>query len=135
MKERLQRMEEEAEKLRKIKQELEQMMGASTAVDKSEIDTRSTNYANILKILVPSSGRPSLKTNIVASLRALPTLNLRKPKGVDRALQLDESLIHDREIWVERKSTNMPGLSTTNRRPRGRGVRIREGVITSHNAT
>jgi len=45
--------------------------------------------------------------------------------SVDTAMALDDSLFRGRQIKVMPKRTNKPGLSTTNRPPRGRGFRAR----------
>ena len=42
--------------------------------------------------------------------------------SVETATALDESLFKGRQIKVNAKRTNRPGLSTTNRPPRGRGI-------------
>lgn len=44
-------------------------------------------------------------------------------EGMQNALALDESLFLGRQIKVSMKRTNKPGISTTNRPPRGRGIR------------
>merc|ERR1719348_563396 len=45
--------------------------------------------------------------------------------SVDTAMALDDSLFRGRQIKVLPKRTNKPGISTTNRPPRGRGFRGR----------
>merc|ERR1712012_206807 len=47
--------------------------------------------------------------------------------SVDTAMALDDSLFRGRQIKVLPKRTNKPGLSTTNRPPRGRGGGFRGG--------
>lgn len=41
---------------------------------------------------------------------------------METATALDDSLFKGRQIKVNAKRTNRPGLSTTNRPPRGRGL-------------
>merc|ERR1719244_2586675 len=45
--------------------------------------------------------------------------------SVQTAMALDDSLFRGRQIKVMPKRTNKPGISTTNRPPRGRGARGR----------
>lgn len=52
-------------------------------------------------------------------------IQFTEPDGMQNALALDESLFLGRQIKVNMKRTNKPGLSTTNRPPRGRGIRGR----------
>lgn len=53
--------------------------------------------------------------------------------GMQNALAMTDSLLRGRQIKVDQKRTNRPGLSTTNRPPfRGRGGRGRGGVIVKY---
>lgn len=52
-------------------------------------------------------------------------IQFTEPDGMSNALALDESLFLGRQIKVSSKRTNKPGISSTNRPPRGRGVRGR----------
>lgn len=46
-------------------------------------------------------------------------------EGMQNSLSLTDSLFLGRQIKVMAKRTNKPGISSTNRPPRGRGVRGR----------
>ncbi|KJH51809.1 hypothetical protein DICVIV_02000 [Dictyocaulus viviparus] len=48
-------------------------------------------------------------------------------EGMQMALAMSDSLLKGRQIKVMEKRTNRPGISTTNRPPRGRGYRGRGG--------
>lgn len=48
-------------------------------------------------------------------------IEFTEPEGKQNALALNESLFLGRQIKVTEKRTNKPGISTTNRPPRGRG--------------
>ncbi|KHN80926.1 Polyadenylate-binding protein 2 [Toxocara canis] len=48
-------------------------------------------------------------------------MEFAEKESVQTALALNDTLFHGRQIKVSPKRTNKPGMSTTNRPPRGRG--------------
>merc|ERR550534_482233 len=94
-------MEDEAEKLKQMQADVEKQLS------------------------VPTS--PTAATNLTfdGSPKGFAYVEFSDKDSVSTAMALDDSLFRGRQIKVMPKRTNKPGISTTNRPPRGRGGRSR----------
>lgn len=150
IKARVKEMEEEAEKLKQLQTEVTKQMtlGSPTGVtpvltaeEKAEIDNRSIYVGNV--------DYGATAEELEAHFHGCGTINRvtilcnkadGHPKGfayiefgskdfVETALAMNETLFRGRQIKVNPKRTNRPGMCTTNRFPRGAGIRGRGARI------
>merc|ERR1719220_2306763 len=154
IKARVREMEEEALKLKELQSEVDKQIGVSSpqhVLDRSNSNT-SINLTNEEKIEVDARSCYVGNVDYGATAEELEqhfhgcgsiqrvTILCNKfngnPKGfayveftdkdsVDTAMALDDSLFRGRQIKVLPKRTNQPGISSTNRPPRGRGSGFR----------
>ncbi|CAJ0593973.1 unnamed protein product [Cylicocyclus nassatus] len=149
-----QQMEEFEEEQRKIKQmqsDIEGQMNlprssngtSSPAVmtpeEKAEADSRSVYIGNVdYSVTAEELEKHFHGCGSVARVTILCDKFTGHPKGfayaefadkegMQMALAMTDSLLKGRQIKVMEKRTNRPGISTTNRPPRGRGYRGRGG--------
>ncbi|ESN89937.1 hypothetical protein HELRODRAFT_182947 [Helobdella robusta] len=138
MKERNQRMEEEikeSELLNKIIN-TPTITSATSEVDGRSIWVGNVDYGATLKGL----NKRFEQCGLIKRTKILRDKYSGKPKGfayiefldvvsIELALKLNDSLFCGRQIKVTAKRTNIHGLSTTDRKPRGRGIRSRGGPM------
>lgn len=134
---RVKEMAEEAEKLKKLQSEVDRTNTTLSEAEKKEVDSRSIFVGNVdygataeeLEQHFHGSGSVNRVTILCDKFSGHPKgfayIEFADRDSVDTAMALDESLFRGRQIKVVAKRTNMPGISTTNRPPRGRGVRGR----------
>lgn len=140
IKARVREMEEEAEKIRQMQNEVEKQMNRSTTStlstssveDKLDADARSIWVGNVdygstaeeLESHFHGCGAVSRVTILCDKFTGHPKgfayIEFAEKESVELAMALDESLFRGRQIKVTSKRTNRPGISTTNRPPRGR---------------
>lgn len=141
---RVKEMEEEAEKLKQMQEEVDRQMNISpnnksgsqqtlSLEEKQEIDTRSIYVGNVdYSTTADDLERHFHGCGSVNRVTILTDKYTGHPKGfayvefaekdsVQIAVALDESSFRGRIIKVCPKRTNKPGISTTNRGPAGRG--------------
>ncbi|PRP84782.1 polyadenylate-binding protein 2-like [Planoprotostelium fungivorum] len=128
---RVQEMEEEDEKLRKIQEQLSAEEGSSA--NKEDEDTRSVYVGNVdysttaaeLQQHFNSCGsinRTTIFCDRLGHPKGFAYLEFTDKDSVSNALLLNETTFKNRQIKVEPKRANVPGMSTTDRgRGRGRG--------------
>jgi len=145
IKARVREMEEEAAKLKKIQNEVSISMtspsagsgGAAAAnmsyEEKVEVDARSVYVGNVdygataeeLEQHFHGCGSINRVTILCNKFDGNPKgfayVEFTDKDCVDTAMALDDSLFRGRQIKVMPKRTNKPGISSTNRPPRGRG--------------
>lgn len=134
-------MEHDAEQLRTLSNLLDRIakpaLSEEEANAKAEIDARSVYIGNVdygatpLELQQHFSGsgvveRVTIMTNkVTGHPKGFAYLEFSLPEGARQAVStLDGSMFRDRELKVNLKRTNVPGISTTNRggaRGRGRG--------------
>jgi polyadenylate-binding protein 2 len=146
IKRRVKEMEEEAEKIRQMQNEVEKQMTrtpagqtpAANAVsaspsleDKVDADGRSIWIGNVdygataeeLEQHFHGCGPVNRITILCDKFTGHPKgfayMEFAEKDAVDLAMALDDSLFRGRQIQVTAKRTNRPGISTTNRPPRG----------------
>jgi len=146
MKARIQEMEEEAAKLKEMQKQVEEAMSTPAsfnmaAVNKEEVDSRSIYIGNVDYTCTPEDLQTHFKDcGIINRVTILCDKFTNQPKGfayiefasagaIANALELDGSMLHNRQLKVSSKRTNVPGISTTNRPPRG--FRARQMAIQS----
>ncbi|XP_076470959.1 polyadenylate-binding protein 2-B-like isoform X2 [Babylonia areolata] len=150
IKARVREMEEEAEKLKKMQNEVEKQMNLSSPTpaatsspfpsqeEKIEADTRSIYVGNVdygataeeLEQHFHGCGSVNRVTILCDKFSGHPKgfayVEFADKDSVVTAMALDESLFRGRQIKVNPKRTNRPGISSTNRgRARSRGGRGR----------
>ncbi|VDD87546.1 unnamed protein product [Enterobius vermicularis] len=141
---RMKEIEEEAQMIRKMQNDVEKQMNMSTTSsgnappqlsmeEKMEADSRSVYVGNVdycstaqeLAAHFHGCGCVNRVTILTDKFSGHPKgfayIEFADKEAVQTALQLDESLFRGRQIKVSAKRTNKPGVSTTNRPPRGRG--------------
>ncbi|XP_006818400.1 polyadenylate-binding protein 2-B-like isoform X2 [Saccoglossus kowalevskii] len=143
IKARVREMEEEAEKLKEMQNEVEKQMNMTSPTqmtpisleDKVEVDARSVYVGNVdysataeeLEAHFHGCGSVNRVTILCDKFTGHPKgfayIEYADKDSVQTSLALDESLFKGRQIKVLPKRTNRPGISTTNRGPRGRGFR------------
>jgi len=145
IKERVREMEEEAEKLKEMQSEVDRQMNLSSSSlgsptapsmeDKMDADTRSVWVGNVdygataeeLEAHFHGCGSINRVTILCDKFSGHPKgfafIEFADKDSVQTAEALDESLFRGRQIKVTAKRTNRPGISTTNRPPRGRSRR------------
>lgn len=148
IKARVREMEEEAEKIRQITTETDKQLMASppqaaaahpSLEEKMEADTRSIYVGNVdyactaeeLEQHFHGCGaivRVTIQCNkFDGHPKGFAYVEFAEKDSVGLSMTLDESLFKGRNLKIMPKRTNRPGLSTTNRfprgsrRPRGRG--------------
>lgn len=141
IKARVQEMEEEAEKLKQMHTEVDkQMMGSPPGInsqanmsleEKMETDCRSVYVGNVdygataeeLEQHFHGCGSINRVTILCNKYDGHPKgfayIEFGDADSVQTAMAMDESLFRGRQIKVMPKRTNKPGLSSTNRPPRG----------------
>uniref|UniRef100_A0A915Q1C5 RRM domain-containing protein n=1 Tax=Setaria digitata TaxID=48799 RepID=A0A915Q1C5_9BILA len=140
---RMKEIEEEAQLIRQMQSDVEKQMNMSTGSntsqsvasieDKIEADSRSIYVGNVdycstaeeLEAHFHGCGSVNRVTILTDKFTGHPKgfayIEFADKEAVQTALALDESLFRGRQIKVCAKRTNRPGVSTTNRPPRGRG--------------
>ncbi|KAK9512945.1 hypothetical protein O3M35_001248 [Rhynocoris fuscipes] len=145
IKARVREMEEEAEKLKQMQTEVDKQMnlGSPPATgatglnlsfeEKVEVDNRSIYVGNVdygataeeLESHFHGCGSINRVTILCNKFDGHPKgfayIEFADKDSVQTAMAMDESLFRGRQIKVNPKRTNRPGLSTTNRGFRGRG--------------
>lgn len=159
IKARVKEMEEEAEKLKQMQSEVNKQMtlGSPTGItaiplsleEKKEIDDRSIYVGNVdygataeeLEAHFHGCGSMNRVTILCNKSDGHPKgfayIEFGSKEFVETALAMNETLFRGRQIKVMSKRTNRPGISTTNRFPRGfrgRG-RGRGGTPCCHGGT
>ncbi|XP_068698177.1 polyadenylate-binding protein 2-like [Montipora capricornis] len=153
IKARVKEMEEEAEKLKEMQKQVEESIMSPTAgqpsfpktlEEKGEIDARSVYVGNVdysataeeLEQHFHGCGSVNRVTILCDKFSGHPKgfayIEFTEKDGVDNAVSLDESLFKGRQIKVNPKRTNRPGISSTDRgmgRGRGRGRGLRGGFF------
>lgn len=143
IKARVKEMEEEAEKIKQMQSEVDKQMAGSTAgiatiplsiEEKQEIDSRSVYVGNVdygasaeeLEAHFHGCGTINRVTILCNKADGHPKgfayIEFGAKEYVETALAMNETLFRGRQIKVMAKRTNRPGLSTTNRFPRGAGA-------------
>jgi len=143
IKARVRQMEEEAAKLKQMQSEVDKQMtspGGSAASlnmsyeEKVEVDARSVYVGNVdygataeeLEQHFHGCGSINRVTILCNKYDGNPKgfayVEFADKDSVDTAMALDDSLFRGRQIKVLPKRTNKPGISTSNRPPRGRGA-------------
>ncbi|CAB0010549.1 unnamed protein product [Nesidiocoris tenuis] len=156
IKARVREMEEEAEKLKQMQTEVDKQMNLGSPPasgpgglnlsfeEKVEVDNRSIYVGNVdygaaaeeLEAHFHGCGSVNRVTILCNKFDGHPKgfayIEFADKDSVQTAMALDESLFRGRQIKVNPKRTNRPGLSTTNRggfRGRGgRGARFPRGA-------
>ncbi|XP_033114477.1 polyadenylate-binding protein 2-B-like [Anneissia japonica] len=139
-------MEEEAEKLKEMQNEVEKQMSMASPVvspvalpmspeDKVDVDNRSIYIGNVdysataeeLEAHFHGCGSINRVTILCNKFTGHPKgfayIEFADKDSVSTAVALDDSLFKGRQIKVNPKRTNRPGISTTDRPPRRRGTR------------
>ncbi|KAI9739425.1 MAG: cytoplasmic RNA-binding protein [Claussenomyces sp. TS43310] len=129
MKRRVAEMEEEATKLREMQATLDQQSN-DLREDKEDIDSRSIFVGNVdysaspeeIQAHFQSCGSINRVTILLDKFTGQPKgyayVEFAEPAFVAQALVLNESVFHGRNLKVDPKRTNVPGMT----RGRGRGV-------------
>jgi polyadenylate-binding protein 2 len=151
--ERLKKIEEEAQKIRDMQSEMDRQFSTSSVSvtstqsqqppvhlsleEKAELDARSVYVGNVEYAATPDQLEehfrgcgPIERVTILSDKfsghpKGFAYIQFTEIEGMQNALALDESLFLGRQIKVGMKRTNKPGFSSTNRPPRGRGIRGR----------
>jgi len=142
IKARVKEMEEEAEKLKQLQTEVDKQMnmgsppGLNSSLnmsfeEKMEVDNRSIYVGNVdygataeeLEQHFHGCGSINRVTILCNKFDGHPKgfayIEFGDKDSVQTAMALDESIFRGRQIKVMPKRTNRPGISTTNRPPRG----------------
>lgn len=143
---RVKEMEEEAEKLRQMQDEVDRQMNPNTKSnsqqvlsleERQEIDNRSIYVGNVdysttaddLERHFHGCGPVNRVTILTDKYNGHPKgfayVEFAEKDSVQIAIALDESSFKGRIIKVCPKRTNRPGISSTNRPPPGRGFGFR----------
>jgi len=142
IKARVREMEEEGEKLRQLQSEVDKQLAVPTSPNQSlnlsfeekmDVDNRSVFIGNVdygataeeLEQHFHGCGSINRVTILCNKFDGHPKgfayVEFTDKDSVSTAMALDDSLFRGRQIKVMPKRTNKPGISTTNRPPRGRG--------------
>ncbi|XP_053206466.1 polyadenylate-binding protein 2-like [Panonychus citri] len=138
IKARVREMEEEAEKLKQMQDEAEKQMNLSSSStaglspeEKREVDARSIYVGNVdysataddLERHFHGCGSINRVTILCDKFSGHPKgfayIEFAEKDSVQTAMALDDSLFKGRQIKVNQKRTNTPGLSVTARPARG----------------
>jgi len=144
IKARVRAMEEEAEKLKQLQSEVDKQLSIPTSPsapnlnlsfeEKMEVDNRSVYIGNVdyaataeeLEQHFHGCGSINRVTILCNKFDGHPKgfayVEFSDKDSVSTAMALDDSLFRGRQIKVMPKRTNKPGISTTNRPGRGRGM-------------
>ena len=146
IKARVREMDEETEKLRKLQSEVVKQLGFPPVPNQSlnlsfeekmDVDSRSVFIGNVdygasaheLEQHFHGCGsivRVTIQRNkFDGHPKGFAYVEFTDTDSVSTSMALDDSLFRGRQIKVMPKRTNQPGISTTNRPPRGRGSRGR----------
>ncbi|XP_027037378.1 polyadenylate-binding protein 2-B-like isoform X1 [Pocillopora verrucosa] len=152
IKARVKEMEEEAEKLKEMQKQVEESIMSPTVgqstfpktiEEKGEIDARSVYVGNVdysataeeLEQHFHGCGSVNRVTILCDKFTGHPKgfayIEFADKESVENAVTMDDSLFKGRQIKVNPKRTNRPGISTTDRgssRGRGRGRGFRGGL-------
>jgi len=144
IKARVREMEEEAEKLKQLQSEVEKRMSVGSPPsgltspanlsieEKMDADSRSIYVGNVdygataeeLEQHFHGCGSINRVTILCDKFSGHPKgfayIEFADKDSVQTSMALDESLFRGRQIKVNPKRTNRPGISSTNRAPRGR---------------
>ncbi|KAK0424280.1 hypothetical protein QR680_008589 [Steinernema hermaphroditum] len=153
LEERMLEIERDAKKLRDMQNEMSVTTASSTGSTESstthyntpeeqtEIDSRSVYVGNVdyysrpeeLEEHFHSCGSVERVTILYDKFTGHPKgfayIEFIDKEGMQNALALNESIFRERQIKVSAKRTNLPGISTTNRMPRGR---VQGGMIVKY---
>ncbi|KAL1513558.1 hypothetical protein ABEB36_002956 [Hypothenemus hampei] len=144
IKARVREMEEEAEKLKELQNQVDKQMNMGSPPgltsplnmsleEKMEADNRSIYVGNVdygataeeLEQHFHGCGSINRVTILCNRFDGHPKgfayIEFSDRDSVQTAMAMDESLFRGRQIKVMPKRTNRPGISTTNRPPKGRG--------------
>merc|ERR1712179_791631 len=142
IKARVRAMEEESEKLRELQSEVDKQLAVPTSPsaalnlsfeEKMDVDSRSVYIGNVdygataeeLEQHFHGCGSINRVTILCNKFDGNPKgfayVEFTDKDSVDTAMALDDSLFRGRQIKVMPKRTNKPGISSSNRPPRGRG--------------
>eukprot|EP00090_Calanus_glacialis_P032689 TRINITY_DN5417_c0_g1_i1.p1 TRINITY_DN5417_c0_g1~~TRINITY_DN5417_c0_g1_i1.p1 ORF type:complete len:227 (-),score=63.41 TRINITY_DN5417_c0_g1_i1:496-1134(-) len=142
IKARVRAMEEESEKLRELQSEVDKQLAVPTSPsaalnlsfeEKMDVDSRSVYIGNVdygataeeLEQHFHGCGSINRVTILCNKFDGHPKgfayVEFTDKDSTQTAMALDDSLFRGRQIKVMPKRTNKPGISTTNRPPRGRG--------------
>jgi len=155
IKARVREMEEEAEKLKQLQSEVDKQMNLGSppgitsplnmsTEEKMEVDNRSIYVGNVdygataeeLEQHFHGCGSINRVTILCNKFDGHPKgfayIEFAERDSVQTAMAMDESLFRGRQIKVMPKRTNRPGMSMTNRPPRGRGYRGGRGRGSSY---
>jgi len=157
IKARVREMEEEAEKLKEMQTEVDKQMNMSsptaapaaspfpTPEEKLEADQKSIYVGNVdygataeeLEQHFHGCGSVNRVTILCDKYTGHPKgfayIEFADKDSLITSMALDESLFRGRQIKVTPKRTNRPGISSTNRRPRGRGGPRGRGAMMGYN--
>lgn len=144
---RLKQIEEEAQRIREMQSEVEKQFQTSSSSspiaptlsleEKMLLDSRSVYVGNVDYSATPDQleehfrgcGAIERVTILTDKFSGHPKgfayIQFTDVEGMQNSLSLTDSLFLGRQIKVMAKRTNKPGISSTNRPPRGRGVRGR----------
>merc|ERR1711962_628841 len=146
IKARVRQMEEEAAKLKQMQSEVDKQMtspaGSASALDMSyeekvEVDARSVYVGNVdygataeeLEQHFHGCGAVNRVTILCNKFDGHPKgfayIEFTEKDSIQMAMALDESLFRGRQLKVMPKRTNKPGITTSNRPPRGGSRRPR----------
>lgn len=148
IKARVKAMEEESEKLKELQKEVDMQLsmpagGAQLNLsleEKMDVDSRSVYIGNVdygataeeLEQHFHGCGSINRVTILCNKFDGHPKgfayVEFTDKDSVQTAMALDDSLFRGRQIKVMPKRTNKPGITTTNRPPRGRGFRGGRGA-------
>merc|ERR1719350_2277586 len=133
-------MEEESEKLRQLQSEVDKQLSVPTSPnaslnmsleEKMDVDSRSVYIGNVdygataeeLEQHFHGCGSINRVTILCNKYDGNPKgfayVEFADKDSTDTAMALDDSLFRGRQIKVMPKRTNKPGISSTNRPPRG----------------
>ncbi|GMH26691.1 hypothetical protein Nepgr_028534 [Nepenthes gracilis] len=131
MKRRIEEIEDEAGALREMQAKVEQEMGiiqdssngsaTLTQAEKEEVDSRSIYVGNVDYACTPEEVQAHFQSCGTVNRVTILTDKYGQPKGfayvefleieaVQNALLLNESQLHDRQLKVSAKRTNIPGM-------------------------
>jgi len=146
IKARVRAMEEESEKLKQLQSEVDKQLAVPTSPnaslnlsfeEKMDVDSRSVYIGNVdygataeeLEQHFHGCGSINRVTILCNKYDGHPKgfayVEFTDKDSVQTAMALDESLFRGRQIKVMPKRTNKPGISSSNRPPRGRGGGMR----------
>ncbi|KAF5186787.1 Polyadenylate-binding protein [Thalictrum thalictroides] len=125
MKKRLKEMEEEAASLKALQAKLENEMASAVQVatqfSKEEADSRSVFVGNVDYSCTPDEvqqhfqscgtiNRVTIRTDMFNQPTGYAYVEFLEIEAVQKALQMNESELHGRQLKVTAKRTNVPGM-------------------------